>query len=400
MISRSRSTLPLVTVAMAMLINFVSYLDRISISVAAPSIRKEFGLSSLQTGWVFAVFSLSYAFLQTPWGILADRFESRTIVAIAMTGWSAFTALTALASNFASLITIRFIFGTLEAGLSPAIAALVKERISPGRRSLIFGLFLSGGRIGGAFAPAATAAILLWKGWRAPFLIFGAVGVATVVAWLLLVHRCSDGAKPSKPFAPFRDIPAIPTLALLLTVLGYTFMWQFFATWFPTYIMERFHYSVSAAGSYASLPFLLGVAGNWLGGLFIDQASASWGPRKGRAVAGSVALTASAITLTLGMRDLSPIRSIWLLSSAAGLGDIFLSAAWVSAVDLGRSSAAALSGLMNTASNIGAMLSPVILGWSREHSGGWQVALTMAAFATLASAAIWPFANCFVKHDC
>jgi ACS family glucarate transporter-like MFS transporter len=177
-------------------------------------------------------------------------------------------------------------------------------------------------------------------------------------------------------------------------------MWQFFATWFPTYIMERFHYSVSAAGSYASFPFLLGVAGNWLGGLFIDQASASWGPGKGRAVAGSVALTASAVTLTLGMHDPSPIRSIWLLSAAAGLGDIFLSAAWVSAVDLGRSSAAALGGLMNTASNIGAMLSPVVLGWSREHSGGWQVPLTMAAFATFVSAAIWPFANCLVKHDC
>jgi MFS transporter, ACS family, D-galactonate transporter len=85
MISRSRSTLPLVTSAMAMLINFVSYLDRISISVPAPSIRKEFRLSSLQIGWVFAVFSLSYASLQTPWGILADRSESRTIVAIAMT---------------------------------------------------------------------------------------------------------------------------------------------------------------------------------------------------------------------------------------------------------------------------------------------------------------------------
>jgi ACS family glucarate transporter-like MFS transporter len=400
MIPRSRSTLPLVTVAMAMSINFVSYLDRVSISVAAPSMRKEFDLSSFQTGWVFAVFSLSYAFLQTPWGILADRFECRTIVAIAMTGWSAFTALTAIAFNFASLIIIRFIFGALEAGLAPAIAALVRERISTGRRSLAFGLFLSGGRIGGAFAPAATAAILFWGGWRAPFLVFGAVGVAVVVAWLLLVHRYSDDARRLKPSAPFGDFVSIPILALLLTVLGYTFMWQFFATWFPTYIIERFHYSVSAAGSYAGLPFLFGVAGNLLGGLFVDQASAFWGPGKGRAVAGSVALIASAIALILGMHDLSPIRSIWLLSAAAGLGDIFLSAAWVSAIDLGRSSAAALGGLMNTASNIGAMLSPVVLGWSREQSGSWQVPLTMAALATFVSAAIWPFANCFVKDDC
>jgi MFS family permease len=391
----ARNNLPTVTIGLAMAINFVSYLDRVCMSVAGPEIRKEFGFTATQFGWIFGVFSLSYALLQAPWGMLADRFGGRAIVAQAMCGWSALTAMTAAAYNLSSLIVIRFTFGALEAGLAPAVAAIIREAVPNGARSTAFGLFLSAGRLGGAFAPAVTAAIVLRAGWRAPFVIFAGIGVITVFAWLRVVRPCGHQPLTKVRLTIWRTLATLPVAALLLAAFAYTFMWQFYATWFPTYLIERFGYSLSQAGRYASLPFLFGIAGNWIGGYCVDQLSKSLGPRLGRTLLGSAALFISAVALIVGSRDSLPLRSIWELSAAAGLGDIFLSAAWTSSLELGGESAAALSGFMNTASNLGAMFSPVLLGWARERSGSWNFSLTLAACATVLASVVWPVVHSF-----
>lgn len=110
-------------VLLALVLNMVSYTDRACIAVAGPEISKEFHFSQGQMGLIYGVFSLSYFLGQAPWGMLADRVGSRWIVTLAVAGWSAFTALTAAAWNFASLVTIRFVFGGLESAFSPAVAA-------------------------------------------------------------------------------------------------------------------------------------------------------------------------------------------------------------------------------------------------------------------------------------
>lgn len=112
----SRRNLPITTIGMATAINFVSYLDRVCMSVAGPLITKEFGFTPTQLGWVFGIFSLSYALLQVPWGMVADKFGGRKIVAQAMCGWSLLTAMTATAYNLPSLLAIRFAFGALAGG--------------------------------------------------------------------------------------------------------------------------------------------------------------------------------------------------------------------------------------------------------------------------------------------
>ena len=116
---RARS-LYLIVIAAALL-NIVSYIDRSSISVAAPSIRKELQLTPTQLGVVFSSFFLSYALLQIPWGVAADRFGPRKIVTFAILAWSTFTALTGAAAGYRTMVLIRFAFGGMEAALSPAI---------------------------------------------------------------------------------------------------------------------------------------------------------------------------------------------------------------------------------------------------------------------------------------
>ena len=85
-------------VLLALLIDMMSYMDRVCIAVAGPSIEEQFALSKSQMGAVFSIFSLAYFLGQTPWGMVADRVGARGIVTAAILWWSAFTAFTATTS--------------------------------------------------------------------------------------------------------------------------------------------------------------------------------------------------------------------------------------------------------------------------------------------------------------
>lgn len=98
-------------VGLATAVNLLCYADRTAIAVAAPVFQKELGFAPARLGLVFGIFSLSYALGQTPWGIAADRWGSRRLIAAAILAWSAFTTFTGLARNFAAMLAIRFSLG-------------------------------------------------------------------------------------------------------------------------------------------------------------------------------------------------------------------------------------------------------------------------------------------------
>ena len=97
----------------------ISYLDRTTISVAAPQIIKEFHFTKSQMGYIFSAFAITYALLQVVGGTLGDRFGPRKVLALLMTWWSFFTMTTALATSFTTLFITRLCFGLGEAGGFP-----------------------------------------------------------------------------------------------------------------------------------------------------------------------------------------------------------------------------------------------------------------------------------------
>ncbi len=386
--SEQRTKSPYVIVGAATLLNMVSYVDRSCISVAAPSIRREFALTPTQVGIVFSSFFLSYALLQMPWGIAADRGGPRRIVAFAILAWSAFTALTGAASNYLILVLVRFAFGGMEAALAPAITSALARWVPDSRRTTAFGVFLGGGRLGGAFAPAAAAFLLLRYGWRSTFVVFAIAGFMAAGIWLRAVpaqmpaNRSQQFGQPGVRWWSFR------VLALLLVAFGYTFMWQFYATWFPTYLVERRGFTLTHAAAYASLPFLLGIGSNWAGGALSDVISRKIGPALGRGILGCGSLLLSALLFYCGIVS-SGKAAPWLFAAAAGVGDLFLPMAWTAAADLGGRSAGRFAGLMNSASNLGGFTSPIILGTAIQHWKNWNSVLMISVGATLLSAFLW-----------
>src|ERR1051326_2587597 len=85
----------------------INYLDRTVLSIAAPSLSRDLGLTPVQMGLAFSAFSWSYAALQIPGGIFLDRFGTRLTYFIAISFWSLFTGLMGVVSSLKGLILDR-----------------------------------------------------------------------------------------------------------------------------------------------------------------------------------------------------------------------------------------------------------------------------------------------------
>jgi nitrate/nitrite transporter NarK len=180
-----------------------------------------------------------------------------------------------------------------------------------------------------------------------------------------------------------------PLVLLLLVAFGYTFMWQFYITWFPTYLLDKYGFTLAEATKYAGLPFIFGLAASWIGGFLTDLLTRRFGVRVARGSLGSSALLVAALLLGCGI--FYPDRNVAaiLTALAGGFGDLCLGATWASAVDIGGKAAGAVSGLMNSASNVGGFVSPMVFGLVLEKWNNWNTVLMVAVAASALSAFLW-----------
>ena len=193
---------------------------------------------------------------------------------------------------------------------------------------------------------------------------------------------------------PWRLLSGSPQLLLLMGVaFGYTLMWQFYITWFPTYLIEQRGFSLERAGLLAGLPFLFGVAANWVGGLLTDALCRRMAPSRARRLVGFSALLSAGGLMLGGILTPWALPGALLMALAAFAGDMMLGPFWSSAVSIGGNAGGTAGGLANAASNLGGFASPVIIGWALDRWGDWNAVLLLTVAANFAAAALWWPAN-------
>src|SRR5437764_4768748 len=170
----------------------ITYMDRVAISSAVPSIRKELGFDMVAMGWILASFRWAYALFQIPGGWLGDRIGPRRALTLIVAWWSIFTSATALAWNAASMIATRFIFGMGEAGAFPIATRSLSRWMLPGERGFAQGITHAGSRLGAAMTPPLVVWIITRYNWRAAFITFGITGVVWAVAWMFYYRDSPD----------------------------------------------------------------------------------------------------------------------------------------------------------------------------------------------------------------
>jgi MFS transporter, ACS family, glucarate transporter len=394
--------------ALTVLLGMITYLDRTCISVAAPAIMKDLGLTQIQMGFAFSAFTLAYAIFEIPSGWWGDRVGTRRVLTRIVTWWSAFTMLTGAAWNYTALLVTRFLFGAGEAGCWPNVTRTLSRWFPLSERGTAQGFFFMGAHLAGGFTPLLVALLLGHMSWRWVFVMFGSVGLLWSVFWrhwfrdepsqhtavraeeLEWIEKGRMIGAGDRGATPWRALLANRTTALIcLMYFTQAYGFNFYVTWLPTYLKNVRGFASVSLGLFAGLPLVFSVLADLLGGITTDRLTRRFGLRIGRATVGGASLLAAAAFLIAGTSTASPFSSALFIALGGAAANFLLPAAWGSCVDLGGQHAGTLSGAMNTSGQIGGFLSPMVVGLSVQWFGSWNAPLYLTAALYLLGAVSW-----------
>ncbi len=172
-----------------LLVSLISYIDRNTLALLAPTILKETGLSAQQYGFVISAFSVAYMFGNPLWGRWLDRFGVRLGMVLAVAVWSLASASHALAAGFLSFALARATLGFGEGATFPGGLRVVVQTLPPRLRARGVAVAYSGGSLGSVITPLIITPVALVWGWRAAFVCTGLLGVAWLTNWLFISRR-------------------------------------------------------------------------------------------------------------------------------------------------------------------------------------------------------------------
>jgi sugar phosphate permease len=382
----------------------ITYMDRVVIATAAPSIQSEFGFSDQTLGWIFASFSIAYALFQIPGGWLGDRFGPRRALTGVVVWWSAFTAITATTWSAGSMMVTRFLFGMGEAGAFPIATRSLSRWMLPAERGWAQGVTHAGARLGGAVTPALVAALILAFGWRMPFFLFALIGLGWAALWFWYYrdtpreHRSVNPAElamiegalgrgKARVSVPWKKLLARPELWTLSAMyFCYAYSINIFLTWFPKYLADARGFDIVAMGIFASAPLAAGVVGDMAGGWFSDlMVKRGAGLKMGRRVVAIAGFAIAATMIPLAAASEGHVASILFFCVALFGLELTVGVSWAVTLDIGGEYAGSVSAVMNTLGNIGAAIAAAVTGYIVAASGWFSAFAVLSVLCVIAA---------------
>ena len=386
----------------------INYVDRASISVAMPVISREFDIDLTTQGFILSAFFVTYALMQIPGGMLADRYKPRAVIAAATLGWGFFQAIAAVSFNTWVLVATRLGLGASEAPIYPAGGKLNAIWMTSTERARGATLLDGGAPLGAALGSAIIAGLIAeFESWRVSFVVAG-VGtmLCGLLAWWYIRNNPADHPSINKAeadyiasahahedsLAPAASGAGVWAYFRHLSVWCMCLGWMFFnavfyglLTWMPSYLSAVHGLDIKQLGGSLFAMFFSGFVGELVGGQVADR----WRVRGGgpnmifRTLFGVAAIIATLSIFGVAyVRD--PLTVVLLLCSTL----FFLrwcGMYWaIPGILASRARSGFLGGCMNFAGNIAGITVPVIVGFIVQATGSYFLALMFFAIAAVA----------------
>jgi ACS family hexuronate transporter-like MFS transporter len=345
------------------------------------SIKGDLLLSYTESGALMSAYFTGYMVGQIPWGILADRYGSRRVMAVSVFGVSVATVLFGFGTDFLSLVVTRFLAGLLGAGVFVPSVRLIAGWYEARERGTALGLLNVGGSIGLIVVTWVSPLLAMSYGWRLSIIIQGMIGVgSSLLIWFFL----SDGVK-GRGISGSAVVSALRQRSFwVLAVAQFIRLGSYytFLAWLPLLLREDYGLDVLLVGTAMSLFNLAGMVSNPAGGLLADVVGEK------RVLMGCFLLLAvNVYTFTI-----LPGGTLILIASfiLGWLINFVRSPAFTIIPRLfGAETAGSLSGLHNTFASLGALALPLMLGVVKDTTASYDIGwLTLSSLMIIGTALI------------
>jgi MFS transporter, ACS family, D-galactonate transporter len=383
-----------ILIGLLVVVAVINYVDRGSLSVAAPAISGELHLDSVRIGVLLSAFFWSYAALQFVAGWLVDRYNVRWVLAVGLVIWAGATLGTGLTSGLTALLVCRVVLGAGESVAFPCYSKAIAANFPIERRGVPNSLIEAATKLGPAVGTLLGGFLLARYGWRALFLALGAGSMLWLLPWLAWAPRGSESVLKSEA-----DSPGMWEIAARRdawgTFLGnacYTYSYYFLLTWLPSYLMQVRHLSAEAMGVWGSIPYFAAAVAaticGWLSDAWIRRGGTPTRVRKSFVAAGFLLST-----VMIGAPLASDLQtSMAILCVGYVAFGILASNHWAITQTLaGAGAAGTWTGMQNTIGNLSGIVAPIVTGVIVKATGSYFWAFASPAVLAVAGACSYVF---------
>jgi MFS transporter, ACS family, D-galactonate transporter len=340
-----------------------------------PLIRGDLHLSYAQGGTLAAASTLTYALMQVPVGVLADRIDPRKMFLLGLLGVNVLACGFAVIGSYPWLLVNQAVSGVFRSMAFAPGLILIGRQFPSGKQATAMGLYVAGGFSSSIVLNLAGPLLVGPLGWQGVFLVCAGVGVVTLALYWLVGDVGADVRSKRRP--PLRELPRL----LRHPVVYVTGVIQFvrLATthgvilWLPTFVVVQKGYSIQTAGLLVAMAAALTAPSNILGGYVAD--------RTGRPLA---VVGAALSMVALSLVALVLVNTFVLLVVVVAVNAIFIQLYFgplfaIPIQYLGRSVAGAVSGFGNFCANLGGFTAVWALGGVKDATGSFTLGFLLLA---------------------
>lgn len=385
----------------------LNYLARSTLSVAAPTLKEEFSMSTQDYSWVVLAFQASYTVMQTVAGTVLDALGTRLGLFIFAVGWALSNIAHGFATGVWSLAFFRGLLGATEAAAIPAGAKTVSTWFPPRERPLATSLFQMGTSVGNMIAPPLVAFCILAWNWQAAFIVTGALSLLWAVLWYVsyrdpdehsklteaeraVISGGADEEVSSKPATRKDVLKSRSFWAIAVPRFLSEPAWQTFNFFIPLYLVAAWQLDLKSIALWAWLPFLAADFGSLAAGLLPAKLMQR----------GTSLLNSRKITMTLGALCMIGPACIGLATSPGmaialfcigGFAHQMLNGALITLCTdvFDKKTVGTASGMAGTSAWVGGMLFTLLIGQSADTFGYSPLFIALAVLDLLAAAILW-----------
>jgi len=392
----------------------INYFDRVSLSVAAPQLEREFSLTAAHLGWLLSGFFSSYALLQIPVGMILDRYGVTAVNRASTFLWSLTCAATAFAGGFATVFAARVGLGIAEAPGFPASSKATGYWFPRGERALATAIFDAAAKFSNVIGVPMVALVVVNFGWRWGFGVTAILSFLYFLAFYIFYRDPSahpkltavereyiraGGATPEGP-AESGELAMLGYLLRRVKVWGltvgfsaYCYSFYLFLTWLPDYLVKSMHMDILKSDGFTAIPWACAtvadlVVGCWLIDRLIARGYDDTLVRKTVLIGGMVlGLAVLGAPFTTDPRWAVTWISIALsgLAAAAPVG-------WsIPSLIAPRGGTATIGGLMNLFNNLMGVVAPIVTGYIVAATDSFSAAFIAAGIVLVIGIAAYVF---------
>lgn len=372
------------------------YLDRVAISVAAPSIMDDLGLSGVQMAFILGTFFWGYSLGQIVGGLAADKLKIRTWTILWYLVWCVAVAATGVCRSVPQFSIARVIFGFAEGAVINPVTKLQNHWVFPRERGISHGVQVASAYMALVIGTPLMSSVVAVLGWRAMFFL---VGAATLLGAFLFWRMVYDHPR-EHPRIPRAEMEAIedalskdrvtyePTksarnelsfMQSIRMLSGARAYWAicgsfFFIagiyftnfSWLPTYLIKERGFSGLTSGFALALPYSAAAVGALLSGVVADKLA-----MRAAVIIAATALTIPAIAgLLAAEQDALVIAMLCLVLCFNGAA---MSLFVVLLFDLlpAQVIGIAIAVLVGVFGGLGGVVGPLVMGYSYDRTGSF-----------------------------